>query len=453
MTNKADTVFNDILKDIDDLKTENAPSFCANIKSNINYLKNIFEENEKELAKTKGLLKERERELSVVYELEKSTSALYNLDELLSVIIHETANIIHAKDCTIFLKQNYESDELYVKKTQSDKIDEVIKIRLKVGEGIVGWVVQTGKPIIANDLKNEPRWNDKFSKDANFPTNAIMCAPMIFNDKIIGAIEVINKLDDDEIFETDDLRVLTIIANQTAKAIETTRLLKEIQDSERLTTIGSMANGIIHDIKNPMAVIKGYAELIGYKSPENMGYVKKITESINRLVSMAQELLDFSRGESNLNFKKTNINAFILNFIEFIYPLFRENNISISSNLQYEGDIVCDSEKLTRVFMNIATNARDAMPNGGAFSINSRLDGDFVVFSLTDTGCGIEDNIKSKLFEPFVTYGKPNGTGLGMAISKKIILNHKGEIGIESAKDKGTTIIIKIPINLDETVS
>jgi signal transduction histidine kinase len=168
---------------------------------------------------------------------------------------------------------------------------------------------------------------------------------------------------------------------------------------------------------------------------------------------MAQELLDFSRGESNLNFKKTNINAFTLNFIEFIYPLFRENNISISSNLQYEGDIVCDSEKLTRVFMNIATNARDAMPNGGAFSISSRLDGDFVVFSLTDTGCGIEDNIKSKLFEPFVTYGKPNGTGLGMAISKKIILNHKGEIGIESAKDKGTTIIIKIPINLDETVS
>lgn len=450
--NKADIIFNNLLKDINELQSQSSSSISDNIKTNVESLKSIFVKNEEERAKTESFLKDREKELSVVYELEKSTSALYDLDELLAVITHETANIIQAKDCTIFLKQNYESDELYVKKTQSDKIDEVIKIRLKVGEGIVGWVVQTGKPIIANDLKNEPRWNDKFSKDANFPTKAIMCAPMVFNDKIIGAIEVINKLDDREIFEADDLRVLTIIANQTAKAIETTRLLKEIQNSERLTTIGSMANGIIHDIKNPMAVIKGYAELIGYKSPENMEYVKKIVESINRLVSMAQELLDFSRGETNLNFKKTNINAFTLNFIEFIHPLFRENNISISSNLEYVGDIVCDSEKLTRVFMNIATNARDAMPKGGAFTINSRLDGDFVVFSLADTGCGIPDNIKNKLFEPFVTYGKANGTGLGMAISKKIILNHKGEIGIESVKDKGTTIIIKIPINLNEAV-
>ncbi|MBR3731774.1 MAG: GAF domain-containing protein, partial [Spirochaetales bacterium] len=209
----------------------------------------------------------REEELSVVYELENVTSSSYNLDVLLGQITVKAAQIMHAQDCTIFLTQK-NSDELFVRSTQSEQRKQVQQIKVKLGEGIVGTVVATGEPIIANDLSNEPRWKKAISEDLHFKTKSIICTPMVFNGVIIGAIEAINKIDNEDGFLPSDLRVLTIISNQTAKAIETTKILQESQNQDRLATIGKMSYGIIHDIKNPMAIIKGYAELIGMKEPK-----------------------------------------------------------------------------------------------------------------------------------------------------------------------------------------
>ncbi|MBQ3923103.1 MAG: GAF domain-containing sensor histidine kinase [Spirochaetales bacterium] len=386
----------------------------------------------------------REEELSVVYELENVTSSSYNLDDLLAQITVKAASIMHAQDCTIFLTQP-NSDELFVRSTQSEKRKQVQQIKVRKGEGIVGTVVETGEPIIANDLANEPRWKKNISEDLHFQTKTIICTPMVFNGQIIGAIEVINKLDDEKGFQPSDQRVLTIISNQTAKAIETTKMLQESQKEDRLATIGKMSYGIIHDIKNPMAIIKGYAELIGMKEPKMSNYTEKIISSIDRLVGMTQELLDYSRGEINLLCKNYNVSVFINNFIELIKSSFEAADIEISPDIQYDGDIYFDYDRMLRVMFNISTNAKDAMPDGGLFTIKVTEQNGEVTFSLRDTGIGMPDNIKKTAFEPFVTHGKSNGTGLGMSITKRIIETHGGRIWLNSEEGVGTEIAFTLP--------
>jgi signal transduction histidine kinase len=117
----------------------------------------------------------------------------------------------------------------------------------------------------------------------------------------------------------------------------------------------------------------------------------------------------------------------------------------MQTDLRYTGIIQVDKEKLKRVFFNLASNARDAMLEGGELTIISECIGDFVLFSFKDTGSGISRELQKRIFDPFVSEGKAHGTGLGMAIVKKIVDEHQGTIEIESEVGRGTTITIKLP--------
>jgi signal transduction histidine kinase len=105
-----------------------------------------------------------------------------------------------------------------------------------------------------------------------------------------------------------------------------------------------------------------------------------------------------------------------------------------------------DQDKLIRVFYNIASNARDAMPNGGSLTVRTAQDGAAVRIEFVDSGTGMPEEVKKRIFEPFMTHGKKHGTGLGMAIVKKVIDDHKGRIEIDSVEGKGTTIRMFLPL-------
>ena len=106
-----------------------------------------------------------------------------------------------------------------------------------------------------------------------------------------------------------------------------------------------------------------------------------------------------------------------------------------------------DQDKMVRVFYNIAVNARDAMPQGGTLTVTTEKQNGFVKIDFKDSGSGMPEEVKRRIFEPFMTFGKKHGTGLGMSIVKKVIDDHKGRIEIESEMGKGTTIHIHLPVS------
>ena len=206
---------------------------------------------------------------------------------------------------------------------------------------------------------------------------------------------------------------------------------------------------LMHDVKNALTGIVSCAEVLGVgelEPEEKEEFFRIIASEIERVVGMTQDLMDFASGKHQaLQLQSLHVNDFMQSLLSIIKHALAGRNISIQLDLQYTGQFQVDVEKMKCVFLNIVYNARDAMPDGGSLTITSRIVNDVIQFEFTDTGCGMSPELQARFLEPFVTAGKPNGTGLGMAIVKDILDQHHGRIEAESAVAKGTTIHISLP--------
>ncbi len=224
--------------------------------------------------------------------------------------------------------------------------------------------------------------------------------------------------------------------------------IAEVMRSERLSLVGSMANSIIHDLKNPMCILRCTADLIKNETKDSR--IHDLTamqaKAVEGMLAMTQELLDYARGSTSLQVERVSIWRLLDDLQQQALQLLPGLNIQFVRQLRYEGDIEVDLSRFTRVLCNLIKNAREAMKGGGILTFNTDLVQDRVVFRLSDTGCGIPPEILSKIFEPFVTHGKKNGTGLGMAIAKSVVDAHHGEIFVTSGEGSGTTVEIRLPV-------
>jgi signal transduction histidine kinase len=223
--------------------------------------------------------------------------------------------------------------------------------------------------------------------------------------------------------------------------------ITEIMRSERLSLVGAMANSIIHDLKNPICIVRCCSDLIAQDSTDPR--VRELTamtdKAINGMLAMTQELLDYARGSTSLACENVSIWRLLDELNQQALRLLPGHNIQFAKNIRYDGNVFVDLPRFTRVLANLIKNAREAMPSGGILTISTDLVHGQVVIRISDTGIGIPAELLPKLFEPFVTHGKSHGTGLGMAIAKSVITAHKGKISISSVQGHGTTVDIRLP--------
>ncbi len=376
-------------------------------------------------------------------EVAKRVNSTIQIDELLKIILEIALEITNADRGTVYLVDE-EASEIWSKVLMGDEITE---IRLPIGKGIAGYVAQTGETINIKDAYQDPRFNPEVDMKTGYRTKTILCQPIKDKDgKIVGVFQLINKKDG--FFTKRDEEMLNALAIHASIAIQNAKMAQELVNNERLAVIGRMASTIVHDIKNPMTTIKAYAQVLRKKVGEGeaIQLVNELINQIDRLANMAQEILDFSRGVTSISLSKIKLSDFLNGTLAFLERDFERNNIKIEKHFEFDDEVEIDIDKMTRVVLNIANNSRDAMPEGGKFIVKTWREDDFFFMEFTDTGTGMPEEVKKKLFEPFVTYGKKHGTGLGMAITKKIVTEHKGQIFVESELGKGTTITIKLPI-------
>ncbi|HVN48821.1 MAG TPA: ATP-binding protein [Bacteroidota bacterium] len=381
--------------------------------------------------------------LQKLMEASKIINSTLDLDKLLGLILDAAAQSIGADRGTLYLVDDIQK-ELWSKISQGE---DMVEIRLPVGKGLSGFVAQTGENILISDAYADPRFNREIDKQTGYRTRNVMCTPLKNKDgKIIGVFQLLNKRDGS--FDNDDVNFIDALSAHAAVAIENARIAQEMVQNERLSAVGRMASVIIHDIKNPMGTLRVYAQVMKKKSgnEEANKLADEMIHQVDRFVNMTQEILDFTRGVSASNFQEVAFDEVMENVMSFIEKDLEKNNVKLIRDAQFQGMVNLDQDKMVRVFYNIASNARDAMPQGGTLKVSTKADGDFVRIDFTDSGTGMPEEVKNRIFEPFMTYGKKHGTGLGMSIVKKVIDDHNGKIEIESEMGKGTTITIKLPV-------
>lgn len=381
--------------------------------------------------------------LQKLIEASKNINSTLDLDKLLGLILDAATKSIDTDRGTLYLMDDIKK-ELWSKVLQGENM---VEIRLPLGKGLAGFVAETGEIVNIPEAYNDPRFNPEVDKRTGYRTHNMLCMPMRNKDGvIIGVFQLLNKKGGP--FGKEDEHFIDALSSHASVAIENARLAQEMVKSERLSAVGRMASTIIHDIKNPMGTLRVYAQVMKKKSGnEEAGKLAdEMIHQVDRFVNMTQEILDFTRGVSSLNIVELEFSEIMENVLTFIEKDLVKNNVELIRKLKFKGKVKLDEDKVLRVFYNVASNARDAMPKGGKLTVKTESIKGFVKIEFIDSGTGMPEEVKKKLFEPFMTYGKKHGTGLGMAIVKKVIDDHKGRIEIDSEMGKGTTIRILFPV-------
>jgi signal transduction histidine kinase len=241
---------------------------------------------------------------------------------------------------------------------------------------------------------------------------------------------------------------------ELARAFDRMRdsLLKTQQnllEAERLATIGRMANSISHDLRHSLAAIVANAEFLcdsELSREQREELYQEVQSAVHRMTELIDSLLEFSRTSASLRPTYGNIRKPIDNAMRALHsnPEFQSIHIDVRQSGTLEGWF--DHRKLERVFFNLLLNACEALPaRSGQVEVELRGSGQGVEIRITDHGRGIPDSIRNTLFDPFVSLGKENGTGLGLTVVQKIVQDHHGEVVIESTSPEGTVFRIWLP--------
>ncbi len=235
------------------------------------------------------------------------------------------------------------------------------------------------------------------------------------------------------------------------KLREQTELLFRTEDqlrrADRLSALGELSAGMAHEIRNPLGSIRGAVEILKDDySPDDakyefIGILLKETDRLNRIV---QEFLNFARPKPP-EYQQTDVNEAIESVLTLTAQEAGKAGIMVKKQLDSSlGRHNLDGELLKQALLNLILNAIQSMTRGGVLTVESRLADGKIEMKISDTGCGIPEENRKKLFSPFFTT-KKNGTGLGLAITYRIIENHRGTIDVASEPGRGTTFTVRIP--------
>jgi signal transduction histidine kinase len=220
--------------------------------------------------------------------------------------------------------------------------------------------------------------------------------------------------------------------------------------SERLSTLGKFSSLILHDIRNPLSNLKGQLQLMQLRLCETEKLERHVAASlaeVTRLERLANEFLDYSRGEVRLDMAVAKPSELFAKVEEALAERLSGSGIAIRKETRYDEHVVLDAERVFRALVNVADNARKAMPKaGGVIVLKSFLEGDKLVLETADSGEGMSPETLSHVFEPFYSKSSRGGTGLGMLIVKNIVEAHGGSVRIGSKPGVGTRVLLFFPL-------
>ena len=247
----------------------------------------------------------------------------------------------------------------------------------------------------------------------------------------------------------DEVAEVTGTFDRMRKNLQKTQ--RELLDSERLATIGRMASSISHDLRHSLAAVIANAEFLcesNLTPGQREDLYAEIRIAVNQMTELIESLLEFSRTRESLRPTYGDVRSAVDRAVQGVkaHPEFQRIRVRISCEGPTEGWF--DFKKLERALLNLLLNACEVVPaESGKIDIELKRKGESLEIRIEDNGPGIAEAVRDRLFEPFVSHGKENGTGMGLTVVQKILQDHGGDITVERTSASGTTFRVNIPLN------
>jgi len=363
----------------------------------------------------------------------------FDIDEIGELVVRRFCELLRLNRAYIFLKEGAERFTLkYGEPNPKDFIP------IKFHRGTKGKLSKGRTVEVDEVISNLELDTSESEKLKNIGVRYLI--PMFTKSGVLGIIALSEKLSKLPL-SRDEIKLLEGVAHQTAISIENLRLYEEKSRDERLATLGQVASMIIHEIKNPLGIIRVSSGTLKKKfekadDQEGKELATFIEEEVLRMDTTARKFLSYVRPQEP-SLEWVNINEVIRKALKTLSTELESLKVEtrLKSNLD---EIEADADQLYQTFINLILNARDASPFGGRLIIRTNERDGVCEVAIADTGKGIEKGVVESIFKPFYS-GKRGGIGLGLTIAHQIVENHGGKIRVKSTEGRGTVFLIILP--------
>ena len=360
-----------------------------------------------------------------------------------------------------------EDGRLVRAEARGEGVDVLLPAEIMVGDGPLGQVAASGEPLAIPEVVGSAGLTPPQAEiAARLGLRAWLSVPVRAGDRLVGVLSAVTS--QPSTCSEDDVAVATTFAAQAGIAVENSRLYAELERAlegvqksqdqlvqvERLRALGEMAAGVAHDFNNLLAIVMLRTELLLARNQpqevaESLGFIRQAARDGAQTVRRIQE---FTRTRSIRPFSPADMNKVIREVVDLARPRWKDQAQSCGVTYDVQVDegripkVAGTAEELREAFLNLLNNALDAMPAGGRFTFRTATEGDRVVVRAEDGGCGMSEETRRRVFEPFFSTKGAQGNGLGLAVVWGIVTRHSGEIQVESTLGRGTTFVVSLPV-------
>lgn len=389
----------------------------------------------------------------------QTINSTLNLDEALQVITREACHLMDAKMCSLLMVDET-GEWLDLRASFGAGKDYINKPRLLMAESLLGTVVRRKKPQQIDNVQISSRYqNIEVARREGLVS--LLTVPLLFGGQAIGAVNVYKAQVYN--FSNEEIRILSALAELSGPAIEKARLYEhiinmeeELRQNEKLSAIGLLAAEVAHEIRNPLTVMKMMFHSLDLnfpaKDPRALD-AKIMGEKMEHLNKIVGQILNFARTAEPV-FAPVDVNQLLDDLALLVRHKLRNQNVEFVRRLVPNLPTVFgDAAQLAQVFLNLTLNAAEAMPKGGKLTISSRLSSSDekkksqLLVEFKDVGEGMSREQQKRAFSSLLSTTKAHGTGLGLALVKRVVETHRGELRIKSKPGKGTTISVALPFD------